>query len=65
MTERQSIAKRGEKNPMCKLTQEQVNEIKEYSRKNMPWGWKSTLARRFHVGPALIWQIANGLRWKD
>jgi hypothetical protein len=47
-----------------KLTEDQVIEIKE-SLKNIKWGDRTKLAKKFGVSPALISDIKYGRAWND
>ena len=54
----------GEKNGIAKLTESQVDEIRQdYVWRSRTHG-QPALARKYHVGQATIWQIVNGKTWK-
>ncbi len=54
----------GERNPNHKLTERQVAAIRRHAEKpHHCWGWKTALARKYHVSPGTIGDILHGRRW--
>lgn len=54
----------GERNPNHKLTARQVAAIRaSAARFAGKYGWKSALARKYHVSPGTIGDILHGRRW--
>ena len=51
----------GEKNGMCKLTQDQVLEIRSLSSRGLSY---SVIASKFHISPSHAGHIITGSRWQ-
>ena len=52
---------KGNKHPMCKLTEENVREIKKLLAQKIS---HRTLAKQFGIGKTAIGNISKGLKWK-
>jgi len=64
MTTAQSDAKRGTHNPRAKLTEAQVEHIRELAANpEAHRGWKIGLAKLYHVSPATITGVIQGATW--
>ena len=57
--------KNGEFNPMCKLTKDQVDEIRKTYKKGSHDANARILADRFNVSDSTIWLIAKGEIWNN
>ena len=63
-SDKYSNAKSGARNPRAKLSVQQVAAIrKKAMQKNLPYGWKSEMARTYGVAPSVISDILSGRRW--
>jgi hypothetical protein len=58
--------RKGEKNCSAKLTQAQVNEIREALHSSLPhWGIQTRLANQYHISKQTIHYIKTGQRWNS
>ena len=63
MKKRHGTSPEGSKNPMAKLSQSDVNEIKETLRVNQTRGILTALAKQYGVSVATIYNIKKGKVW--
>jgi len=65
MSEKQSCAKSGVRNPRAKLSARDVRAIRKYAqRDNLKYGWKSALARKYGISPVTLGDLLKGKSWQ-